>query len=111
MHYATLVALVRGANVGPVAASGLGALLGALVNYRLNYSFTFRSDKRHRDVIAKFLAVAAVGLGLNVALMALLTHLLSLYYLAAQVLTTGTVLLWTFTGNRLWSFRQDPACR
>jgi putative flippase GtrA len=83
--------------------------VGALVNYRLNYSFTFRSNKRHRDVIVKFFAVAAVGLGLNTALMTLLTTSLSLHYLVSQVLTTGAVLLWNFTGNRLWSFREGPA--
>lgn len=107
-HYATLVTLVQLGRLSPVLSSGVGACVGAVVNYRLNYTFTFRSDKRHRDVIGKFFAVAAVGLGLNVALMAVLTRGFSLHYLASQVLATGAVLLWNFAGNRLWSFRKDP---
>jgi putative flippase GtrA len=108
-HYATLVALVHLGHLGPVASSGLGACVGALVNYRLNYSYTFRSDKRHREVVAKFLVVAAVGLLLNVALMGLLTRRLAVHYLVAQVIATAVVLFSNFTGHRLWSFREGPA--
>lgn len=108
-HYATLVATVQLGGLPPVPASGLGALVGALVNYRLNYSFTFRSSGRHRDVLVKFLTVAACGLALNTALMALLTARWSVHYLAAQVATTGVVLVWNFTGNLLWSFRPRAA--
>lgn len=108
-HDATLIMLVDLAGATPVLSSGIGALVGALVNYRLNYSFTFRSDKRHRDVIVRFLTVAAIGLSLNVSLMSILADRLHLHYLLSQVTATLLVLVWNFTGNLLWSFRPKRA--
>ncbi len=104
-HYLALVALVRFVGLEPVLSSGFGFGVGAVVNYRLNYSYTFRSDKRHRDAFAKFLTIALVGLGLNTLLMGLLTQALPVHYLVSQAMTTAVVLLWTFAGNSLWSFR------
>lgn len=103
-HYLLLVILVDGFSVAPVPASMAGALLGALVNYVLNYRFTFASTKRHHDAMPKFLAVAAVGFGLNAILMWLLVEAMGLYYLLGQVCATAIVLVWNFIGNRIWTF-------
>lgn len=106
-HYGTLICLVELVALRAVAASALGFTAGALVNYSLNYRITFRSDKAHREAMAKFFTVALVGLGLNTAIMALATEVLALHYLLSQVLATGMVLVWNFTGNRLWTFREE----
>ena len=106
-HYGLLIAMVQGARVDAVAASAAGAILGAIINYSLNYRLTFRSSKRHRESIVKFLVVATVGLALNTWLMWIGVDLLGLHYLLAQVLTTGLVLIWSFFGNRCWTFHQS----
>lgn len=103
-HYGLLILLVRGAGVAAVPASTAGALLGALINYSLNYHFTFRSSKSHRESIAKFAVVAVVGLLLNTLFMWIGVELLHLHYLLSQILTTGLVLVWSFLGNRFWTF-------
>lgn len=103
-HYAVLVALVQALGIAPLPASSAGFITGALVNYGLNYRFTFRSRKRHREALSKFLLVAIAGFLLNGALMALGERELHLFYLLSQVLATGTVLLWGFTANYLWTF-------
>lgn len=106
-HYGTLFALVEAAGTGPVPASLAGFIVGGLISYALNYRFTFKSRKQHHEAGTKFFAVAGVGFILNGALMAVLTGPVRLHYLPAQLATTGIVLLWTFWGNRLWTFR-DP---
>lgn len=110
-HYGLLVALVQFAGVGAVAASSAGALLGAWINYSLNYRFTFRSTKRHREAVLKFAVVAAVGLLLNTLFMWVGVELLHAHYLLSQVVTTGLVMVWSFTGNRMWTFHSPPAAR
>jgi putative flippase GtrA len=107
-HYVTLITLVQLTGTNAVLASSVGAIVGALVNYHLNYHFTFRSNKAHHDAIVKFFLVAGVGFIFNAVLMALLTEYLQLHYLLSQVITTGIVLVWNFTGNRLWTFRKKP---
>lgn len=103
-HYGLLILLVQGFAAAPVPASVAGALLGALINYLLNYHFTFRSRKRHVDALLKFAFVAVVGLLLNTLLMWIGIHVLNLHYLISQVLTTGLVVIWSFSGNRFWTF-------
>ncbi len=104
-HYSVLIALHEWLGVDPVIASSCGFITGGFVNYYLNYTFTFRSNKRHHAALAQFFTIAGIGLGVNTALMALLVKVLALPYLPAQIATTGLVLVWHFLGNRFWTFR------
>lgn len=104
-HYSALIALVQLAHADPVLSSAIGFVVGALVNYGLNYRLTFRSNKLHRDSMPKFFLVALFGLGFNTAIMHLVTDLWKLHYLVGQVMATGGVLLWNFSVNRCWTFR------
>ena len=105
-HYATLISLVQLLDANAVLASSAGAIVGAAVNYILNYHYTFQSSKRHHEALVKFFAVAAVGFVLNGILMAILTSSFEIYYLLAQIITTSIVLVWNFTGNHIWTFRE-----
>lgn len=105
-HYGLLVVLVQFFAVDAVVASTAGALLGAVINYSLNYRFTFKSNKRHRESIVKFAVVAGVGTLLNTLFMWIGVDLLAAHYLLAQIVTTGLVLIWSFAGNRFWTFHE-----
>lgn len=104
-HYGLLIALVQIAGVPAVPASAAGALLGAWINYTLNYRFTFRSSKRHREAVLKFAVVATIGLLLNTVFMWVGVELIGAHYLLSQIVTTGLVLIWSFAGNRYWTFQ------
>lgn len=103
-HYGTLIGLREGIGVDPVLGSAAGFAAGGVVSYLLNYRFTFGSKRRHVEAASLFFMVAAAGLVINTALMALFVNGLGLQYLVAQVTTTGVVLVWHFVANRLWTF-------
>ncbi|MBI4292588.1 MAG: GtrA family protein [Betaproteobacteria bacterium] len=103
-HYGLLIALVQIASAPAVPASAAGALLGAWINYTLNYHYTFRSSKRHREAVVKFAVVATVGLVLNTFFMWVGVEVIGAHYLLSQIVTTGLVLIWSFAGNRFWTF-------
>ena len=105
LQYLILIFLVQIFIIKPVYASTIGYLTSALVSYYLNYVFTFRSTARHHVAIAKFLFIVTIGLSLNAAIMYWLTEVLSLFYIAAQVVATGVVFAWNFAGSRLWAFK------
>ncbi len=90
-------------------SSGVGYILGSIVNYVLNYKFTFKSDKSHRDTVTKYYAILAVGWCINTGLMWLLADHNGLNYWIAQIIATGTAFLWNFSGSKLWAFKPTQA--
>lgn len=108
IQYALLVLLVRGFGMAPTPASALGFSSSAIVNYLLNYRFTFRSDRPHAPAAAKFGALAGAGLLINTAIMHALTSA-GVEYLLAQAFATAVVLCWNFAGNSIWTFGGAPA--
>lgn len=109
IHYAILLTLVETAGLGEVLSSSVGFACSSVFNYFANYHLNFRSRKAHRTAYPKFLAIALCGLGLNGVILDLGIDILHLHYLFAQILTTGVVLFWNFSGNYFWSFKEKHA--
>ena len=103
-HYATLVILASFLGANAVLASSAGYVVGGIVNYLLNYRFTFRSNLSHVMTAPRFFAIALAGFFLNAAVMSLLTSTVEWHYLLAQIVATITVLLWNFLANYFWTF-------
>ena len=109
MHYSALVLLVETKLLDAVAATTVGFALGAIVNYLLNYRYTFNSTKAHRDSGPKFALIAiATGL-LNTLMVHAGVDILGFNYLLVQVVATATVFLLNFVLNSLWTFRESDA--
>ena len=85
-------------------ASTLGALVGAGINYVLNYVYTFGSRRPHSRAMPRFLLVASAGILLNGVIVGALIATTSVHYLVVQGIATGVVLIAGFWANRLWTF-------
>ncbi|WP_036666402.1 GtrA family protein [Paludibacterium yongneupense] len=109
VQYATLWAGVELMHAPAAFSSGIGYILGSIVNYVLNYFFTFKSGASHMHTAAKYYAVLGVGWSINTGLMALLAQRWGVNYWLAQLFTTGIGLIWNFTGSRWWAFRSQTA--
>lgn len=103
-HYAVLIGLVQFLDIDPVIASVFGFGTGAMVNYYVNYHYTFNSTHPHTTTLPRFLIVALIGMIMNTTAMAIQVKTLGFHYLMAQVVATIFVVMWNFTGNRLWTF-------
>ena len=110
-HYTVLVVLVQFWAVDPVFASSLGFVVGAVINYILNYHFTFQSQKRHSEALTKFLIVAIIGAGINGFIMYIGVENTRINYMIIQLFATLVVLLWNFIVNSLWTFAHPAANR
>ena len=107
MHYTVHVGLVGAHLVDVLTASAAGFAAGTLLNYGVSAAVIFRGVRGHRQTLWRFLTVAVVGLGLKSVMVAAATRSLGLHYLLAQISATGVVLLWTFSGNRWWTFAEE----
>ncbi|MBN1545205.1 MAG: GtrA family protein [Syntrophaceae bacterium] len=104
-HFSVLVVLTQFFYVYPVTASTCGFVIAALINYILNYQWTFKSENSHKDAMPKFFFIAIAGLFFNAVIMEVLIKSFKLHYLVSQIAATGVVLLWNFTGNKIWTFK------
>jgi putative flippase GtrA len=105
IQYGILMLLVELASVTPVVASTVGYIVSGLVNYTLNYHFTFGSSARHGVAGSKFIVVALVGLLINSSIVFLMNELGGLHYMASQVIATVCALVWNFTAHKCWTYR------
>jgi putative flippase GtrA len=103
-HYTILIVLVQFWAVDPVFASSFGFVAGAVINYILNYQFTFQSDKRHAEALTKFFIVATIGAAINGTIMYIGVENTNINYMIVQIFATCVVLLWNFVLNKLWTF-------
>ncbi|MCA1322641.1 GtrA family protein [Herbaspirillum sp. alder98] len=106
VQYAFLLASVSWLHVlEPVAATVIGAFLGAIVNYCLNARFTFRdSAGTHRVRVVKFAVTAIFGMLMNGLIMHVFSQVLGLNYMLVQLFATAVVLVLTYSINRVWTF-------
>ena len=97
-----------------LTASTLGFVTGLIHNYTWNRFWTF-GDSRHGQWHIQFLQfafVSLIGLGLNNGLVLWLEGPFSAWlgqpswgYLPAKVVATVFVVVWNFSVNRFWTFR------
>ena len=104
LQYVILIALVQFVAVPAVAASTVGAMAGATVNYGLNHRWTFGSTRAHGHALPRFAAVALAGLAINAIVMSTMLRIAGAHYLTAQVVATCAVFLAGFLVNRSWTF-------
>jgi putative flippase GtrA len=107
-HYAVMLTLVEIAGVHPVLATICGSCAGAVVSYTLNRRYTFDARPAFGSGLVKFLVVILIGAGINAGIVWLLMRQ-GLYYMLAQVIATGIVLIWNFASARLVVFRAPPS--
>ena len=102
--YATLVGGVESLNLNAVTASIIGYMLGMVVNYTLNYRYTFDCERQHQVVAPKFLLVMLIGMLINAGVMFAGINWLGIHYLLAQLAAVAVVFMLSFTANRMWTF-------
>lgn len=85
----------------------LSFIVSASASFTLNRRWTFRSQEKNISLEAfKFFLVATGGLGLNNLFFFWVTGLLKWSDLAGLIIATSLVLIWNFSINKLWVFRE-----
>lgn len=89
------------------AANTVSFSLAATHNYIFNRLWTFRGQRHRRKRIqyTQFLSVSVVGYMLNQTILLGLVYL-GLWYVISKAVATVVVLMWNFTVNKLWTFKE-----
>ena len=103
-HYITLILGVEALKVNPTIATCVGFLVGACINYVLNYQITFKSSTKHGKALPRFMIFALIGFVINLLLFQFITNVLLLHYFVAQLMCTVLVMFITFVLNKKYTF-------
>ena len=108
VNYTVFILLLNLLGVVYGASSMAGFLAGLLVGFAVNRTWTFRAAQgRIQGQSARFLAVNAVSLAVNLATIVLVTEVVGLVPELSQLfaITASTVI--NFIGSKFWAFRVD----
>ncbi|HSI79384.1 MAG TPA: GtrA family protein [Solirubrobacterales bacterium] len=102
----TVFALLTNAlDAHHVAAAVIAFCVAVSNNFIWNRTWTFRATDGHPGFqAARFLTVAVIALGLNVAVLELLVSAAGLRELPAQAIAVAVAMPVNFIGNKLWTF-------
>ena len=111
-HWA-LMALLMATGTEPLAATTLGALFGALLNYLLQYRLTFASHRPHREALPRYAGVAFLSLIVNGICFKVVTTLTVLGTAPAQFLSTSAAALVAYHlySTKVFHARSAPTSR
>ncbi len=102
-HYAVMFTGIAFWHV-PVFWSFAGAVLGAVVGYVLNYAFTFRSSLPHVQTTLRYGVITVLSILLNTALFFVLSVILGLAVIVAQILSTMIVFICNYWAHKTITF-------
>lgn len=105
LQFVLLVAFVELGGMRAVVASALSFSISAVFNYILNYRLTFESSRRHMSAFPRFVAVAMIGLAINVLVFAVFN--MFIFYVVAQMFATGAAMLSNYFLHKKWTFVSD----
>jgi len=106
VNLAVYVALLKGADLHYLPAAACSFVVAVSNNYFWNRHWTFRSFRGHvYHQGMRFLAVSLVSLGLNLAILRILVGV-DADKILAQAIAIVLVTPFSFSANKLWSFRR-----
>jgi putative flippase GtrA len=110
VDYSVMIGCVEIGHIGPVTATGFGAACGAVTNFLVNRSFTYRATGRRMSGQARrFILVSGVSLALNAAGEYLFHVVLGLHYMLARVIVATAVSnAWNYPMLRFFVFSARP---
>jgi dolichol-phosphate mannosyltransferase len=92
-------------GVHHIAAAIAAFCVAVTNNFFWNRHWTFEAGEGHAGFqAARFFTVSIVGLGVNLAVLALLVDVLGLSELPSQALAVAVAMPVNFVGNKLWTF-------
>lgn len=87
-------------------AGAIAYACSVLVNYLLQRSLTFRSQRGHLQAGPRYLVVQGVALGLNSFLLGLLVTRLGWHFFLGQGVALVVTTTWNYLCQKLWVFEQ-----
>lgn len=113
VDYSVMVGVVELTRLGPVAATPIAAFCGAVTNFTINRTFTYRATQNPmRGQLWRFALVSACSLGLNTLGEFLFLKIPHLHYFLARVIVSTIISnVWNYPLLRFFVFSERRSQR
>jgi len=113
VDYSVMVGVVELTRLGPVAATPIAAFCGAVTNFTINRSFTYRATENPmRGQLLRFALVSGASLGLNTLGEYLFLKIPHLHYFLARVIVSIIISnVWNYPLLRFFVFSERRSQR
>jgi len=105
-HVLVFVMLVEWLSVRPIWAAAPAFVVALFVSYGMNYHWTFSASGLHRILLPRFVAVALLGLVLNLGITYAVVDVAHYWYGYALLLVVLLVPVMTFLLSKFWVFKE-----
>ena len=78
-------------GVNPLVSTSVGVVVGAIVNYILQYYYTFDANVNHKKSIRNYLITVSLSFLSNFILFGIFHNFLNINVIISQLLTSGCV--------------------
>ncbi len=103
-HWILFFVMINYVKAGVVVASSAGFVLGAVINYYLNYCLTFKSKKAHSKAALRFLFCSFILFLINMLSVHILVSFFHFHPYVSQFISSGIILFTGYCINKLWTF-------
>ena len=103
-HY-LIMALLVSFEMSPLLATTIGALFGAVLNYIVQYHYTFKSSQSHSRAISSYVLSVSFGFVMNFLLFAFFYESLHFHIILSQLTVTAIVMVMNFTLYKYFIFK------
>lgn len=110
-HLAVLAGLAQLLQAPKPMASAIGFCCAIPVNYFVQHRFVFRKTGGHTIYFMRYLTVTLMLLVANVIIFSILTQILGLFYIFAQIIVIGILFVLNFIVNRTFTFGEPIQAR
>lgn len=101
-----LYSLVEFAYVPVMVATPMAFMVAVINNFLFHKYWTFRDKSRYfKRQFASFFTISVLDLGLTVMFMYVFYDLLNIWYMFAKFITAILVLIFSYTANRIFTFK------
>lgn len=103
--YAVIFACMYLANLSPEISNLNGYVLGLIVSYVLNRTYTFKSEQQFFKEMLKFLIVFLVAYGANLMMLMVFIYKLHIHAGISQILAGVIYVITSFIMNKYYVFK------
>jgi len=107
ISHLSVMAFLVWLDVNPLISTSVGAIVGAVINYILQYYYTFDSDTKHKKSIRNYIITVCLSFVSNFIIFGAFHNFLHVSVIISQLFTSGIVAIQNYIIYKKFVFLRE----